>query len=123
MASPCWEERPNNRIVAVCDAGDNKIAVLDTDWPAPRGFSTVNVSDSEHHNISAGDFDLLATEGWSLRQKPFRGCILRIKVPQDGYIRIVHKAGYHVQGKTKSGGEILLDIEVDWNDGEPSQRR
>jgi len=102
-----------NSLVAICDAGDNKIAVVDTDWPI-AGFTAVNIGDSAHHGITAGEFELLTCNEW-FHLNRVTGCIVRIKVPEDGRVRIVHQAGYFVQGKTKSGGEILLDVEVDWN--------
>jgi hypothetical protein len=59
-------------------------------------------------------------EGWAIGKHAW-GCIVGIKVPQDGRIRIVHQAGYYFRDETKSGG-ILLDIStVDWSAPESVQ--
>ena len=113
-----YSKHTGDRLVAICDAGDNKIAVIDTDWPIMgyQAFSTINVMDSEHHGITAGDFHLLqCNERFHINR--ITGCIVRVKVPEDGRIRIVRQAGYSYRGETLSGGEVLLDVEVNWNAG------
>jgi hypothetical protein len=118
-----YSKNTGDRLVAICDAGANRLALIDTDWPIMgyQASCTINVMDSQHHGISAGDFDLLqCNERFHINR--VTGCIVRVKVPEDGRIRIVRQAGYFYRGETKSGGEILLDIEVDWNVGEPLQK-
>src|SRR6266478_8114933 len=57
-----YSEETSDRFVAICDAGDNKIAVIDTDWDNHlAGGSRLGIYDSENNDIAPGRGEPLNT--------------------------------------------------------------
>jgi len=106
-----YSKHTGGHLVAICDAGANRLAVINTDWPIVNYPSTAFM-DSQHHGITAGGFDLLQCNDGLIINR-VTGCIVRVKVPEDGRIRIVQRA---------LNGEILLDVELDWNTTQPMEK-
>jgi hypothetical protein len=113
-----YSNQTGNRFIAVCDAEDNQIAIVDSEWN--RSSSSINIMDSEHHGITVGGMEPITCTG-ALGLEELGGFVLPIRVPADGRIRVVRQAAFRQIGNIKWGGEILLDVEVDWNAREPVQ--
>src|SRR5260370_27765540 len=88
-----YSKHTGDRLVAICDAGTNRLAVIDTDWPTIgyQASCTINVMDSQHQGIAAGDFHLLQCNV-RLHINRVTGCIVRVNGPEVGRVRIVPSA-------------------------------
>jgi len=101
-----YSDNTGRRFVAICDAGQNKIAVVDTDWIGLTS-SRLQIRDSANNDITTGKGQYLAT---GIIRPHYEGCIVPIKVPTDGRLRVILNGANSLNQEETT----LLDVEVDW---------
>jgi hypothetical protein len=111
-----YSKTAGNRFVAVCNAGPNQLAIIDSETTSQPSTVLTIMNSSGNEIQSKGKITPITCMRW-LIYKDVGGFIYPIEVPPDKQIRIVEKANREINGDFYVGrGPVLIDVEVSWSD-------
>jgi len=111
-----YSKTTGGRFVAVCNAGPNQLAIIDSDTTSqPSTVLTIkNASGKEIQ--SKGKITPITRVRWFIYHD-LGGFIYPIEVPPDKQISIVKTANQKINGDSFVGeGPVLIDVQVLWSD-------